>query len=500
MSFSILVSVLLLIVISVVLYMFVFKKRKTAEHFTEYDPREIVAINTIYGKRQLKFSNLATNTDELASFRSVKDDNSLSDRCNIVSSIDEDKAIVHENFLVYYNLKYSCISINVDRIKQIGDNIEITFDIENSKKEYMNILLLNPLFIEFDYDGSTKTIAYFITNNYQNIKNFDQSSMTSLKLLPIKDYDYFKYNTAKNRNYTTLEKLINKNISMINARVYYLDEPIASANNKGRTMDLKPYYTRSTTPIIIYDKVLGQSSNDADQLKPNYHFFNKITLARNNNATPIFTFKFKIKRYTDNSKKTAMQVYMGPTTDKFGYYGATTNTTEGCWTNIDDLTVNNKNNNIMSVVVGPHPNLPNQFRLYFMTGIDAFCHSAFKTNRTPNEDSIVNDSDTLILDLPRDNGDKSDSIDILVTVSPNEKYAVAFWYEEGGSSKLCTLSKKRNQNQDSVNNFKRLFISSGQDKPSLENINLAYSTSYIGGLDYVSHGYVNFRDIVGKDI
>jgi len=486
MKLSTFVSLLLLVVIVVVLTMFVFKGHKKAEKFEEsiFKPVQITGINSNYCSRNVNYANQATDPNMLASFRTLKATNvtNTSTSCNFPDNVQEDLAVVHENYL-YYSMKYACLALYIRDIKSIENGkIELTLNTENlqQKRSLITMLLLNPMFIEFDYNELNKTIAYFIMNNFQNLSNYDGDQTVTITLNPITNSDFFKYNTS----YKTLMdiKSQNQRIDLINARVYYLDTPCSSSSNTGRVLNLtSDFISKRGQAIKVYDKTIGTTTNDTKKKDPNYLFFNRFTILYGNNIAPALTLKFQINRYKKSETRTILRIYMG---NSLQY------SSNKCWPGVDD-SFGPSNNNILSIVATPSGN--EFFRLYFITGTQDQCHNAFLTNRSPNQQSLENDKDTLVLDLPKERRTQledsmSENINILLTITPAEKFAAAYWNDPITGATNCKVSKKKGCG--TTNNFYKLF--SDTSKPPLSDINLNY-TSDVTSLSSIAHGYINFQ-------
>ncbi len=508
-----LTSVFLFIVLAVVCTLLVFRQQNVVKYAREqfgldtdpkYNPVPITALNNMFCKtRNIMFAN-NNHIRKRASQRSIENNFTGQHGCGVVESVSQDMALVHENY-IYYNLMRACMSLSVHNIQVRNINgtntVVVTVDtripIDNSSDSFkmlLDILLLNPIFLEFG-NGNKSTPAYFISGEINNVSSLDRDSSYELYLLPLGQQStdpFFDYGAGA--NLVNLESMVNdipsNGSKVFNVTVYYLD-PQKSPNSQGFFRTLPLVYNAVSKTALILNSALISSGTASSESDKNFDFYKLLKTYYEYKLPPIFNMRFVIDSDAlgnmPETRTVIARMYMGPPPSQnlssyLGYYGA------NCWSHADDQ-VSNSINNIFSLVAKPYDG--NTTRLYLITGVDNKCHKVLDDN----EDNIVNDPHTVHVDIPV----IKERMDVTLTISPTEKGLVVYWTSadktlgDNSRSTNFAISRKRacaTQQGAYNNNFYKLFVDT-TSKIVLQDIVFQYSTDYIADLKELKLGYEN---------
>jgi hypothetical protein len=472
----------------------IFSKSIQPEHFALPDDEVPMKGVNLCG-RNIVFPYFARN-NFTASQRAMPEYNLVSTfplgkcRFDPINGIqNESHSIVHENSL-FYNLKAACMGFRIKNIdiKNGGNLVYVTFDMSdnNDIDNVMSFVLLHPLYIEFAINSKRTTSGYrlqnqsFVFSSASGMRTFNKD--LTLAFVAIEDTS--KSSCDKTFNYKELspqQTVLNmsdadyirtNDSNTLNLKVYFLDALKSSFQNIGRSISPK----NQNGQVVVFDKNYQNYFTDkfSTQL---YEFMNNIALMYTNHIYPVFTFNFSINvsERIDGNKILIQKVYMN---NGVGYY----NTCYG----IQDQAGGVTNNNILSTVIEGVDS--NSYNIHFYTGADNKC--------------FFGGTNTLSFRLPylsRNN------INISVTVSPNEKVALAYWQDnsihkqvvfakkqdcvQNNSYDVCLEQKERS---DIDNSFYKLFVElNGGSRTPLENIFFNYNTNYVKNVESIHLGYTN---------
>lgn len=501
----------LLIIVVILLVILSIYNRKLKEHFVQGDEEVPLKSINICG-RNLSFPYFARNAFT-ASHRALADNTMVrtnpEGQCRITHTngiVNISHSIVHENSL-FYNLKYACIALRVTRIEILssGNLINVTFasrdadDISN----LVNLILLNPLYVEFMVSSDKGTTAYripsdqstsgWVFSNADGIKSY--GSTYRLPFTRVDDpsklsCDRTFNNTELSPNQRVLDQrdvntiMINKN-GVLNMKVYYLD-PLPSFQSIGRSY--KPDYSATMGRSVIFEKDYQKYYNDKYSTQK-YEFMNNIGIMYTNSTQPVFTFNFSINVTsadisTLNSNKVLVcRIYMDNNIGKYDLCNSVT----------QDVAGGPKNNNILAVVLHGKDNL------YYYASF--FIGRHVGTSQS-NECNLLG-SKTLSIMLPYTT--PNSNTNITVTVTPNERLVMASWADvnQGDLTKQVVVGKmsecstnssynicnENKQNSLVDNSLHKLF--NMRPQAPLENIYMNYRSATVKEIGEVTLGYVN---------
>lgn len=413
--------------------------------------------------------------------------------------VDESHSIVHENSL-FYNLKYSCLAFRIDNYQIYnGTDVHLTFKTNtiNDIQNITNLLLLDPLYIEFGINSERTSRAYRLVYNnnfwFTNSDNIRQYNNTYgplvFKLIEEKGscdktFSYAQY-SPKNIpiTVTDLNTMKRYDNGILNMKVYYLDKLYSSFQNIGRK--IKTVYNPQGL-INVFEKDYNKYFSDSYSTQL-YEFMNNIALMYTNYVYPVFTFNFSINLTTANINNTRSdnsviwKVYMNNNIGRYDY--------------CDSSDIGMNTNNILSASVIKVGN-PRLYYLNFYTGAGNNCKTY----------------GNLQIYLPYLTA--NNYINITVTVSPNEKVVLAQWQDvnSGDVSKKYVFAKQKycsassydvctqNKENDNVSsNLYDLFTkNTGNSRSPLENIIMNYDTNFVKDVQSCSLGYVNLLNEFNK--
>lgn len=391
-------------------------------------------------------------------------------------------------------------------------------------------------------------------NAIDNLQSFNAKEVSvtpfPIMLVPITNQKFFNYNTQAVRNLDLRTLLGSQKPASLSANVFHLDYLEASAANIRQTLDLT--YDASRGVANIFQKNF-EGMAGSSQTKQ-YQFFKNIYMYHKYQAAPIFTFKltmsvpatiiskswtrsvgFEANTPANNTKfatqiwqdltsiefnsanaicsslinfvatkqtvtreelsstcqaliqaypnqvnpicagsatiqvpTTVARVYMGSQPQNaIGYYGS------ACAAqNMNDQGAGDPINNVVQLVVAPLN--ANYFRLMAITSVADDC------NYNPA------DANNTFVDIPY----SSESMSILLTVSPFEKILTVYWNIKNSSTGQVFMSRRRNCSAN--NNFFKLFMGTERnDSNKLDDMFLKYNTTFVKDLSWVKLGYVN---------
>lgn len=502
-------SLLIIVIISLVTLSIYNKKIK--EHFVLGDEEVPLKSINLCG-RNLSFPYFARNLFT-ASQRALADNTMVKTnpegQCRITSTngiVNISHSILHENSL-FYNLKYACLAFRVTRIEiqSSGNLIYLTFASKDTDdiNNLLNLILLNPVYVEFMVSSDVGTTAYRIpidqTNNGWVFSNADgiKSYESTYRLPFVRVDDPSKTTCDKTFNNTELspnKRVLNQqdintimgsNNGIINMKAYYID-PLPSFQTIGRFY--KPEYSSSEGRSVIFEKDYQKYYNDSYSTQK-YEFMNNIGIMYTNSSHPVFTFNFSINVTpadisTLNSNKLLIcRIYMDNNIGKYNL----------CQSITQDLAGGPKVNNILAVLLEGKDNL------YYNANFFIGRHVGSIQN---NECNFLG-AKTLRITLPYTT--PNSNTNITVTVTPNERIVMATWFDvnQGDLSKQVVFAKmsecstntsynicsENKQNNAVDNSLYKLFKSTPQ--APLENIYMSYLSTKVKAIGEVNLGYTN---------
>lgn len=414
--------------------------------------------------------------------------------------VNESHSLVHENSL-FYVLKNSCLGFRITGVNVTDGGKLVYIKFNTSTKadvnNLLNLILLNPLYVEFSLNSDTSSIAYripfnsqgepWIFSNEEEIKSYGNEYQ--LPFVSVNDNtkgacdNAFNYKElSPQQGFLTaasLQQVIDHNQGVLNMKVFYLDTLINSFQYIGRS--LKPVDGTSGT-VTLFEKDYQKYFNN-DGATQKYEFMNNIALMYSNNIYPVFTFSFntQIEKNSFNGKQMIAKVYMN---NNIGKYAQTCS-------DIQDQTGGSLNNNILSVAVERFDD--RFYQMHFFTGNQQGCF--FRGNNM------------LTIKLPYLSFNAQSKI--VITVSPNEKVVLAYWNDinradvtsklvfgkkntcnESTVYDVCQASTK--QNAEVSNSLYDLFLKNiTGSRTSLENIIMNFDTKYVKLVTSCDLGHVN---------
>jgi hypothetical protein len=477
---------------------------KLKEHFAQGDEEVPFKSINICGRNIVfpYFSRNKFTASQRSLYDSTYESTNPIGKCRkdaINGIVNESHSLVHENSL-FYVLKHSCLGFRINKfdVRDNGKLVYITFNM-NTQQDVMNmvnLILLNPLYVEFSLNTENSSVAYripsdvqglpWIFSNEEGIKSYGKEYI--LPFVAVSDNtkgacdNAFNYkDLSPNQTFVTapdLQKLIDFNNGVLNLKAYYLDTLINSFQYIGRSLRLdKP----TSGSVTIFEKDYQKYYNN-DGATQKYEFMNNIALMYSNNINPVFTVCF-ITQITPGftGRNMIAKMYMNNSIGKYA---------QSC-ADIQDKMPGALNNNIISVAVEPFDNY--YYQMHFFTGNSEGCF--FKGNNM------------LSIKLPYLSINAQTKV--YVTVTPNEKVVLAHWNDMNrrdvttkivfGKKNTCNnaaqydVCQSSGKQDSTVNNsLYDLFLKNVPGtRTALENITMNFDTSFIKQVESCDLGYVN---------
>jgi hypothetical protein len=322
---SIAVTAFVILVITIVIAMYIFKTPIIAYHYYDRKPMPVPAPapapvsvvataapsprwseyfvnnpNLIEGNidslnqyigRNLVFPSF-NNNNVLASYRASLVP-SADTTCAVREKNDDTNSMVTEHSLIY-GLKSKCMVLSMLRIEvEQGASVVqypkalLTFDVSSRSKatKFMEFILLNPLFVEFSM-GMHNTIAYV-----PNLSNFVyESELTSnevvVQFIPIASGRFFQYpeSSAKIKISMSLPTPLQEQ----NLNIFYLDKMAYAQQNMARDVRIEDSYS---SPVKVFDKNFDAYLTKNDL---RYEFCNLVNIFFEYKLPPVFTSRFTL--------------------------------------------------------------------------------------------------------------------------------------------------------------------------------------------------------------
>lgn len=429
-------------------------------------------------------------------------------------------SVIKDNY-IFYSLKRTCIGMPYKSIAVNGNRVAITFNTQKRHKGDPNsilyFMLLNPLFVEFNFSSNKTTVAYYpvfhnnigelntdprasakefrysnynktINSKYQSIQAEENPTIYFDVVLPREDkgkdslFNYFTNDSP----YVYLNDLNYPPSGNISVQLYYLDDNIpTSYQNVGKTLTHPqggnlmnvPYlfanYQANKTDLLVFntDYVNKYSQNSA--YKDIYEFNNNINVFYKNFIQPVFTISMdlqvteKTKREIQNNNIVITRMFMD---NNFGNYNSST-----C-NNITKELGSVTNNNIFMIVLELGNTNHNGYSLSLVLGRDGNCNYNIPFTDKSNV--------KIVLPFLKD----TQKLRITVTLSPNEKIVTAFWKDPESYDPKVSISRSTYCGEDL--NLHRLF----RQKPrqaTIGNIKMNADNAIVSNLNYIALGYKN---------
>lgn len=501
----------LLIVVVILLVILSIYNNKLKEHFIQGDEEVPLKSINLCG-RNISFPYFARNAFT-ASQRALPDNTMVrtnpEGQCRLTSTngiVNISHSIVHENSL-FYNLKFACLAFRVTKIEILssGNLINVTFASQDADdiNNLVNLMLLNPLYVEFMVSSDKGTTAYripidqsdkgWVFSNADGIKSYGSTYRLPFTRVddPNKttcDRTFNNSELSPNQkvfNQEDVNTIMSSQNKVLNMKVYYLD-PLPSFQTIGRSF--LPQYSPSTGQSVIFEKDYQKYFNDKYSTQK-YEFMNNIGIMYTNGNQPIFTFNFSINvTPTDmnvlNSQKLLIcRIYMDNNVGRYDLCQSITRDSAG----------GPKNNNILAVLLEGKDNL------YYYANFFIGRHVGDIRNNECN----FTGSKTLRIMLPYTTPNSNTKI--TVTVTPNERMVMASWADvnQGDLTKQVVVGKmsecstntsynicsENKQNNVVDNSLHKLFTMKPQ--APLENIYMSYLSSTVKAIGEVNLGYTN---------
>lgn len=501
----------LFIIVVILLVILSIYNTKLKEHFVQGDEEVPLKSINICG-RNINFPYFARNAFT-ASQRALADNTMVrtnpEGQCRMTGTngiVNISHSIVQENSL-FYNLKFACLALRVTKFEILsnGNLVYVTFASQDADdiNNLLNMILLNPLYVEFMISSDKGTTAYripsdqsssgWVFSNADGIKSYgatyrlpftrvDDSTKTSCD------------QTFNNTELSPYQKVLNeadvntvlqtKN-GVLNMKVYYLD-PLPSFQSIGRSYT--PDYS-SQGSVAIFEQDYQKYFNDKYATQK-YEFMNNIGLTFASAKQPVFTFNFSINVTTSDmnnlnfNKVLISRIYMDNSIAKYDLCQAIT----------QDIAGGPKNNNILAVALEGKDNL------YYYANFFIGRH----VGATRDNQCNFTGSKTLRIMLPYTT--PNSNINITVTVTPNERLVMAKWADvnQGDLTKQVVVGKitecsanstynicNENKQNNVVDNGLYNLFSNMKPQPSLQNIYLSYKPEIVKAVGEVNLGYIN---------
>lgn len=457
--------ILLVCVISSVL--FVKTKELFAEEATPIPSLNICGRNLVFPYFAREKYNTARRADYSSYINTSRPGN-----CQVkLDKLPSNYSIVVENSL-FYKLDSICLAFSYLSYRFENSRLFIKFSLgsKNDLGNLLYLLLLNPLFMEFNVDANTSSIAY-VPSSFNNIYYRTQYMGNSLELMfdPINPGcdDLFKY---ENKTAVTSKQMM-KSPMIINMKAYYLDDVPTSLQASGLILPLKYNTSGSQT---LFDTNYVNFYNNKD-LQSQYNFMNNISLMYANFTYPVFTLRFRLKIQKDlvtpNTTTMLLKIYMD---NSYGTYDYTSD----CASVKDNI--GGMNNNICSIAITDAGT--GEYKIVFF-------HGKMKNDNTFACD-VLNPANAMIF-FPYEDANKN--IDIIYTFSPLENIVYAKWENSCQYRKitLCNPAVDTCKASKPVPNSLLSTMFTNQNRPRLANILMKYDTNFVKDTKTFELGYTN---------
>jgi hypothetical protein len=500
---------------------------RTKEGFASSSDALELKILKVCG-RNLVFPYYGANNINTASQRALMDTSVMTSpagKCAIndaVGVVDDSTAMVHENS-IFYALKKACLGLSIVSYKfeksvgaepnKINTRLVIEFKTDTmiNASNFAKFLLVNPLFVEFNFQIDEMPIASiaYIPNIYNDV-----SKPAALNSLEFNNYSYnqpsvqIAFDIAVGRNegqcdkgfyYSKLsskQQVITDNLmksifnkdKIVHLTVFYLGDLGLNFQRAGRTLPTTQATKLDDSSMMIFEEDFAKISSDPYRTAA-AAFMQTFATFYNNFITPVLTFTFDVVVGTDKKTKLIgspsqlLKAFM-----KNNYLGGR----EPCA------------NNIVSVgLTGDSSKL----RIQVGVGNKRDCGTVKGRGDWGNP--------ALYLDLPYLT--PNTAINLTLTIGQNQKHLYAEWYDINAGNKgkqfayaktvqnlaeppynICRLQRSMNSlmnKQIGANNFTRMFSSRTLPRPELKTTILEWDKAYVTKVRGVTLGYVNFNDI-----
>jgi len=411
----------------------------------------------------------------------------------------------------YYIFAKCCLSISISLYEINGDLLTLYFPIDNKGRNIKNItafILLNPLYVEFCID-SKKTCGYLIDTNLLNLQsNYNEFQITFKKINSISSCNnsLFNYDNTINPAITPKNDLISSipqknNERIINMLVYYLDDNnYGNFQNIGKILPIPPNLNKkipnkNVSTLELFDKKYTRTRNTNTNTNTSkniinisrYEFNNNLSLIYHNYLNPVFTISFNL--FNVNNKTSINSPLL--ICNNLGL--------SDTQLNIDTST------NLFSVILTKYKlySDKNQNQKFPMVNLEIQVNS-----NTNNKDNVK----PLIIE------NIYTTSTITITVTPNQIYALGYWYYGSNNTKLfsygksisylnknsthapdnlCDINSDNFKDISNTNNLAKLFIKKNNNRISLDNLYINYNNQYVS-LNEIKLGYVNYYNILNK--
>lgn len=506
----------------IILGIFFGTSRITKETYADQD---IPSLS--YCGRKMSFANFTSQN--LAAQRAISGydytQNITSGTCIIPGSNQnstnyETYSIIKDNY-IFYSLKRGCLGFNYRNIITDNDRVSITFDTtkEVNKRAFMYLILLNPMFVEFNFDLENSSVSYFpvfhsssISSNI-NSKTYDKTylystyektlvsryaqqspifsnpSITFEVVLPESKkstaydvtFDYFTTLNPYKRIQDLKTKLVNTDMekNYVNMNIYFLDHNIPSSyQNIGKTLkhpqngnllDYTVLTNQSVKPrnITVFNTDYINKYSQNTQYKEIYEFNNNINVFFKNNVQPVFTMSMEFEipiadKIGDNVAIARM--YMD---NNYGNYSNCTRLTK-------DIDGSKKNNNMFMIALEFNESISED------TGINIVVALGKK------DSCNYDDSTNVKLPVPYFVNKK---IRCLFTISPNEIIIMAMWKDNDYITKQVSIARRT---ICAANNIALANMFTVNPNPApIGNIIMNCNEDYVTNVNEIMLGYKN---------
>ena len=444
-------------------------KQKYIESFKQNDESIAKSLN-ICG-RNIVFPYFRIN-GTLASSRANKTNLSYLNSGTCISTtrdpnINPSFAIVHENSL-FYQLTTACLNINVDDYLYGSDPTTFSITFNNMNNNLLNLLTLNPLYVEFNLPSNNITIGYSITGPITYNTNLTNYTLTFTPVFnpQVMQDDLFNYPMNMPSKVPILNSDLQsiKAAGLLNITAYYLDTLDTSFQSVGRTLNIK-YNNQGSNNIFQqnYANLYGVSSSIQA-----YEFMNMLSLMYANQIAPVLSFQFQIQVQTP-PLNSIQNIIMKTTAGN--YVGAYTSCT-----NAIDIPATPQLNNIFSASIIDNGN--NTYTLSVFTA--------------KNQDCGLNNSSIVSCILPY----SQNNMTVILTLSPTNKILFVCWRDIFNNNQInstYTNIKLCSENDGLYD----LFINPIA-KDTLNDINMNYVNNYITNVNNCTLGYVNYNTVLNS--
>ena len=410
-------------------------------------------------------------------------------------------SIIKDNY-IYYTFRKDVRDFYYKNMTFDGNN-KVTFAFHPKTETFgdsiIRLVLSRPLYVEFE-----NSIAYhpiFSMNNAMSTvgqvfryTNYDISLTSRGKVLPthresltlsfesvlpkheMRNGGIFNYGN----NALGVENLrLPAGDGQTKMTCYFLDDDISlSLQNVGKKMsrdgDTDLFENNGSVAkneIIIFNKDYARIYQSTADFKEQaiYEFNNNINVFFRNFVVPTFSFSFDIEPFNvaPNTNTMAVTVYMD---NNYGNYSVCHN-----------VVGMPRNNNIMSLIIESGDKTTNAVNLVLTVGRgENNCNYPFS------------DNSGVALTVPR--LDDKKKLQVIVTVSPNEKIIAAFWTEPDRTSTkyVAYASSKHCVNDLNLWKIFKEGENSGRERTvNIANIIMARNPKVLTACKYVQLGFVN---------